>query len=250
MDTGRPPPIRVSQEAHAGCLSFELSWKTQSLIVNCGLPPTGRESWRQVARATAAHSTAVFNDTSSCRFLDAGAFQRIIGSPTVGGPQSVTVERDSDEDALILRAVHDGYADRFDILHQRTLRLSFDGQRLDGEDAFLPADGTTMPSSEQDEFAIRFHLHPLVKANRLTDGKSVMLVLPDRDVWSFNAHEDSVELEESVYLAGADGPRRTMQIVIYGRARKAPIVNWTFMHQPSAVMAAPRRFRDEPELPL
>ena len=25
MDTGRPPPLAVSQEAHAGCLSFELS---------------------------------------------------------------------------------------------------------------------------------------------------------------------------------------------------------------------------------
>ena len=27
MDTGRAPPLSVSQEAHAGCLAFELSWK-------------------------------------------------------------------------------------------------------------------------------------------------------------------------------------------------------------------------------
>ena len=70
------------------------------------------------------------------------------------------------------------------------------------------------------EFAVRFHLHPAVKANRLTDGHGAMLVLPNKDVWTFNAYEDRVELEESVYLAGTDGPRRTLQIVIYGRARK------------------------------
>src|ERR1700720_3476745 len=64
MDTGRPPPFAVSQEAHAGCLSFELSVKQTRVVVNCGVPLTNRESWHQVARATAAHSTVTFNDTS------------------------------------------------------------------------------------------------------------------------------------------------------------------------------------------
>ena len=33
-----------------------------------------------------------------------------------------------------------------------------------------------------------------------------------------------VEIEESVYLAGTDGPRRTVQIVIYGHARETAAV--------------------------
>ncbi len=70
-----------------------------------------------------------------------------------------------------------------------------------------------------------------------------MLMLPNRDVWTFNAYEDRVELEESVYLAGTDGPRRTVQIVIYGRARKIPRVHWSFAH-----VAAARR-RDRPPRP-
>ena len=70
MDTGRPPPMAVSQEAHAGCLSFELSWKQHRLVVNCGLPAMNKENWRQVARATAAHSTVTFNDISSCQFFE------------------------------------------------------------------------------------------------------------------------------------------------------------------------------------
>src|SRR5262245_57881400 len=45
MDTGRAPPMPVSQEAHAGCLSFELSTKQYRMVVNCGLPSTSRDSW-------------------------------------------------------------------------------------------------------------------------------------------------------------------------------------------------------------
>ena len=64
MDTGRPPPIEMSLDAHAGCLAFEFSSPRQSLIVvNCGMPAMARDEWRQLARATAAHSTVTFNET-------------------------------------------------------------------------------------------------------------------------------------------------------------------------------------------
>jgi uncharacterized heparinase superfamily protein len=251
MDTGPPPPIALSQEAHAGCLSFELSSKAQRIIVNCGIPATNRETWRQVARATAAHSTVTFNDTSSCRFLESPAFKRLLfGAPIIGGPAQVAITRDDRGDSVVLHASHDGYADRYDVVHQRALMLAADGNRLEGEDTFAPADGDTLPSSAHDEFAVRFHLHPSVKANRLTDGHGVMLMMPNRDVWTFSAYEDQVDIEESVYLAGADGPRRTAQIVIYGRARKVPQIRWTFTHV--APTAAGERVSEEhqPELPL
>jgi len=76
-----------------------------------------------------------------------------------------------------------------------------------------------------------------------------MLLLPNREAWTFNAYEDRVEIEESVYLAGPDGPRRAMQIVIYGRARKIPRVHWSLLRVPSSVSSGRRR-DDDPELPL
>jgi uncharacterized heparinase superfamily protein len=248
MDAGPPPPIAVSQEAHAGCLSFELSVKQQRIIVNCGLPATSRENWRQVARATAAHSTVTFNDTSSCSFLESGSFKKMLGSTIVSGPDDVVASREQRDDGVLLRASHDGYADRFNIVHQRAMLISPDGNQVDGEDLFVPAQGEELPSA-RDAFAVRFHLHPTIKANRLSDGHGVMLVLPDRDAWTFNAHEDLVEVEESVYLAGPDGPRRTMQLVIYGHARKVPRVNWTFTRVSSAA-AIRQRAGEDPQLPL
>ncbi len=95
MDTGRPPSVVLSQEAHAGCLSFELSWKQHRLVINCGLPAINKENWRQVARATPAHSTVTLNDRSSCRFLESSAAKRLLGgTPIISGPHDVRIERD------------------------------------------------------------------------------------------------------------------------------------------------------------
>jgi uncharacterized heparinase superfamily protein len=250
MDSGGSPPISVSQEAHAGCLSFELSHGLQRIVVNCGLPGSNKETWRQVARATAAHSTVVFNDSSSCRFLESGSFKRLLGTPIVSGPGNIKVSREDRDDAVILRASHDGYAERFKVIHQRALKLAADGNRVDGEDLFASTEGDMIPQNVADEFAVRFHLHPAVKANKLTDGHGAMLMLPNRDVWTFNAYEDRVELEESVYLSGSDGPRRAVQVVIYGRARKIPRIHWSLAHVSSAGGNGARRRGEEPELPL
>ncbi len=156
MDTGVPPPLGVSTEAHAGCLSFELSTRQNRIVVNCGLPSTSRDSWRQVARSTAAHSTVTFNDESSCRFVESGPIKRMLnGAPIISGPRRVTAERGSQEGAIVLRTSHDGYAASFDIIHQRSLMLAADGRRLDGEDLFTPALGSTIAAG-RDQFAIRF----------------------------------------------------------------------------------------------
>ena len=126
-----------------------------------------------------------------------------------------------------------------------------DGSRLDGEDTISPAPGGRNKGNVSD-YALRFHLHPAVKASRLSDGHGVMMVLPNRDVWTFEALDDTVELEDSVFLAGNDGPRRTAQIVIRQDSRQAPSVRWSFVRSPSSPAATSgRRYaRREPELPL
>jgi uncharacterized heparinase superfamily protein len=248
MDTGRPPPVSVSQEAHAGCLSFELSWRQNRLVINCGLPAVNKENWRQVTRATPAHSTVTIADQSSCRFLESGSTRRLLGgTPIVAGPHHVPVERDPD--GTTLHASHDGYASECGVIHHRALRLSADGRILDGEDSFISAGAHATAPGKGVEFAVRFHLHPAVKANRLADGRGVILLLQDREVWTFATLADSVEIEESVFLAGSDGPRRTVQIVIYGRVNQQGSVRWNFRHTPPATGSRPDRIY-EPELPL
>jgi len=218
------------------------------------MPAIGRENWRPIARATAAHSTVTFNDASSARFVELATFRRMLGgSPIVGGPTRVTVNREEGSGTIGLRAMHDGYATRFGILHERVLVLSTDGMRLEGEDIFLDSDGEPRVASTSDEFAIRFHLHPTVRATRLTDGHGVVLMTSNKEVWTFSAYHDRVELEDSVYLAGSEGPRRTLQLVVRGQARTAARVQWVLQAHPAgSVNAGPVRHADEeePRLPL
>ena len=69
------------------------SLRRQRIVVNCGLPLVNRESWRQVARATAAHSTVTFNNASSSRFREDGLFRQIVGAAVIDGPSRVAVTR-------------------------------------------------------------------------------------------------------------------------------------------------------------
>jgi uncharacterized heparinase superfamily protein len=252
IDTGTPPPMMLSHEAHAGTLSFEFSHGRNRIVVNCGMPFSNLDAWRPVARATAAHSTATLNETSSSRFLSGATYNRFMGTPIVEGPTSVRASRGERDGAQLARAVHDGYASRFGLLHQRSWRLSPDGERLDGEDVFFTTDGDAVPSDAPDRFEIRFHLHPNIKASRRTDGSSVLLVLPGKESWLFSAPNMDVEVEESVFLSSTDGPRRSNQIVIADEVRALPRVVWTFIRATQSQREKERENADAagPKLPL
>jgi uncharacterized heparinase superfamily protein len=252
MDTGVPPPPNVSQDAHAGCLSFELSSGPSRVVINCGMPSTGRDNWRTFARGTAAHSTLTYHDRPSCQFVELSAIKRLLrGAPVVRGPAKVESYREVVPNGVLLTASHDGYLARFGVLHRRVLMVAHDGSRLDGEDTVSPAPGARLKGHGTD-FALRFHLHPSVKANRLSDARGVMLVLPNREVWTFEALDDKVELEDSVFLAGNDGARRTTQIVIRQDSRHASAIRWSFVRSTTSptTTTARRNARREPELPL
>lgn len=252
IDTGPPPTAGVSHDAHAGCLSFELSSGISRIVTNCGMPTTGRDNWRPFARGTAAHSTLTYHDTSSCQFVEMSAMKRLLhGSPVTSGPVEVESYREIVQNGTLLTSSHDGYLAKFGAIHRRVLMIANDGARIDGEDTLSPPQGGRFKGADAD-FALRFHLHPAVKASRLSDARGVMLVLPNRDVWTFEALDDKVDLEDSVFLAGNDGPRRTAQIVIRQDARQAPSIRWSFVRSTAspAVTNARRNARREPELPL
>lgn len=252
IDTGPPPAAGVSHDAHAGCLSFELSSGISRIVTNCGMPTTGRDNWRPFARGTAAHSTLTYHDTSSCQFVEMSAMKRLLhGAPVTSGPVEVESYREIVQNGTLLTMSHDGYLTKFGAIHRRVLMIANDGARIDGEDTLSPPQGGRFKGPDAD-FALRFHLHPAVKASRLSDARGVMLVLPNRDVWTFEALDDKVELEDSVSLAGNDGPRRTAQIVIRQDARQAPSIRWSFVRSTAspAITNARRNARREPELPL
>jgi uncharacterized heparinase superfamily protein len=226
VDTGRPPPIDYSLQAHAGCLAFEMSVGRERLILNCGVPRPDAIALRRLARTSAAHSTVTLNDTSSCRFLTRSTIGEWFGEAIVSGPTRIDVERESGPGSKVLLMRHNGYVDRYGIIHERRLSLSDAGDRLEGVDSFLSPSGNPVSRSGKDIFAIRFHLHPSVRVDYTSDGRAVVMELPGGDRWEFETDELEVEIEESILFSDTRGNRATDQIVIYGRVQQTPSLGW------------------------
>ncbi len=224
-ETGAPPAPELSEDAHAGCLSFEMSSGRQLYIVNSGVDTFGADDFRPLARATAAHSTATLNDTSSARFTHSSSVNDLIGRPLVGGPKAVPSERTDQDGKQGFVASHDGYVGRFGLYHEREMLLSQDGNQLDGADRFFGAKGVQPRDNGRDVVVLRFHLHPDVSLMRDEAGRLV-LTTPGADSWRFVANGIQPTIEESIFFAGLSGPRRSRQIVISFKASEVPEMRW------------------------
>jgi uncharacterized heparinase superfamily protein len=236
-DTGAPPVAELSEDAHAGCLSFEMSSGRQLYIVNSGVDTFGADDFRPLARATAAHSTATLNDTSSARFTHSSSVNDLIGRPLVGGPKEVPCERTDQDGKQGFVASHDGYVGRFGLYHEREMLLSQDGNQLDGADRFFGAKGVQPRNNGRDAVALRFHLHPDVSLLRDEAGR-LILTAPGMDSWRFMANGVQPTIEESIFFAGLSGPRRSRQIVIGFKASEVPEMRWRLMRIGTAAQPA------------
>ena len=222
-EAGAVPPQAFSTRAAAGCLSFEMSSGIRRLIVNCGAPDLSRVGARQAARTTAAHSTLVLADTSSCRFAANAGLERWLGDRILAGPSEVTAQRSEGETGTRIAMAHDGYAARFGFIHHRDLTLARDGSRLDGHDRLAQAG---KQASEGNPYALRFHLHPSVKARASGDGLVVRLDAPDGESWIMEADLPML-LEPSVLFAATGGARASSQIKIATDTATRREIRWS-----------------------
>ena len=227
-DTGKPPRGRDSQAANAGCLSFELSSGRHRYVVNAGIDTFGPEDYRLLARATAAHSTATLNDTSSCRYSSKEWVKDWLGTTLVAGPRTVNVQREDTKTSQAFIASHDGYVALFGLWHERSLSLSQSGSQLEATDRFFRTGGAAPKNNGEDRVTVRFHLHPSIHPVRNGEGH-LMLMADNDDSWVFVCDEVEPVLEESIFFAGVSGPQQTLQIVLAYKASEFPDIHWRFV---------------------
>ncbi len=199
LDAGAPPPAAAHPWGHAGTLSFELVSGREPLIVNCGSGTDGDPHWREALRTSAAHSTVIVDETNSSEIDPAGGFSRRCTNAAASRREAGA--------GVILDASHDGYVLPFGLTHRRLIMMAPSGEDIRGEDYLIGAGGRT--------FAVRFHLHPDVRASMLGNGRSVLLKLR-RSGWRFDAQEYPVCLEDSVFRTPDGRTRRSRQVVIHG----------------------------------
>ncbi|MCW5749451.1 MAG: heparinase II/III family protein, partial [Alphaproteobacteria bacterium] len=209
IDAGAPPAKGLDRDTHAGTLSVEFSVGSERVFGNCGAYPGLADDWRQVMRYTAAHATAVIADTNSSELVEGGGLEY-----PAGNVQCTRAEQDG---ATWLEASHDGYRSLFGVSHKRRLWLAADGADLRGEDTLAGIDGKPVkPAASGRKFAIRFHLHPDVKASLAQSGASALLRLPSGQGWKVRASGATMTLADSVWLGDGRRIRRTAQIALVG----------------------------------
>jgi len=215
VDCGAPPPAGLDRAAHAGTLAFEVSVGRERLVVNCGAHP-GNPAWRKAQRATAAHSTLTLADHNSSAVLAEGLGRR---------PEAVTCRRDEADGNVWLDMSHDGWRQRHGVVHHRKLYLDKAGDDLRGEERLEGGLGGL-------SFALRFHLHPEVRASLAQGNDAALLRLPKGDGWRLRAKGGEVALEPSVYLGRAGEIRRSTQVVVSGTTRTGEtLVQWALQRE-------------------
>ena len=198
-DSGRPEAL--DGEAHAAPLAFEFSHGKQRIVVNCGSAP-GDPRWHDALRASAAHSTLVIDDRNAAE----------VGADGAVGPRpaDVSVDRKDAEGRSLVELSHDGYGETHGLVHHRRLFLEADGTDLRGEDRLVY---TGAPGEQARDAAVRFHLHPRVRASLVQGGGTAILAPPSGPGWRLRA-DVPMALNDSVYF-GPDGTlQRTSQIVL------------------------------------
>ncbi len=215
FDAAPPPLARHARSGCASTLAFELSHAGERIIVNCGgsacaggLVPVRLE---QGLRASAAHSTLVLDDANSTAVL--------IGGQIGTGVGEVEVDRrvlagDRKPPATRLEASHDGYGQRYGLIHNRILILRDDGSELRGEDLLVP--NGRKGKRGKVAYAIRFHLGPDIEARLTGDGQGAGLALGDGSYWQFRSGGGEVTIEESIWVDGQARPMPVQQLVLQG----------------------------------
>jgi uncharacterized heparinase superfamily protein len=227
-DASGPPPLSLSARSHAGCGAFEMSAGYEPLITNCGAPSDETGDWYVVSRSTAAHSTLTIEDLSSARLIKTQ--EHVAGGELfwLAGPRTVQHEVADLDNSVSVRISHDGYRDRFGVIHRRRLTLRKSGTEFEGHDQLTPpGDGSVIPETGA-RFAIRFHLHPRVAAHLSRNTNAVTLTTPAGQVWRFLAESAELDVEESIFFADPICLRRSLQIVLKGPCTKATSVHWKF----------------------
>ncbi len=213
MDTGTAPAFGLDGHAHAGTLSFEMSIGKERLVVNCGAYADDNADWRAAQRSTAAHSTVTVADLNSAAVLPSGS----LGVR----PENVAVERSESDGNVWIDASHDGYARILGMTHTRRLYLSANGGDVRGED--------TLEGKGSHKFAVRFHLHPSVKASLVQQGSTVLLRLASGGGWRLRASGGVTSVQESVYLGIRGEVKRAEQVVISAATQNGHgRVKWAF----------------------
>ena len=211
MDANNPSSMLHSRNYQAGPLSFELSSNGEKFICNSGSAKNLGEELSYLSSSTAAHSTVTINDTSSCIFQKNKLIRKYFGNSLIEKHKIFKKEFKSDKEFTQCIVGHDGYQERFKILHERQITLFKNKSHIEGIDNL----NCKNLENKNLTFSVRFHIHPDIRITK-TMGNDILLSSTNGEGWIFRSPQIPTKIEKNLYFGNPNNIRESSFILLEG----------------------------------
>jgi uncharacterized heparinase superfamily protein len=211
IDSNNPPTMLHSKNYQAGPLSFELVSNGIKFICNSGSGKNLDEELCYLSFSTAAHSTVTINDTSSCIFQKNKLIRKYFGNSLIEKHKIFKKEFKSDKEFVQCIIGHDGYQERFKILHERQITLFKNKSHIEGIDNL----NCKNLKYKNLFFNVRFHIHPDIRITK-TMGNDIFLSSTNGEGWIFRSPQIPAKIEKNLYFGNPNNIRESSFILLEG----------------------------------
>jgi len=217
MDVGSSPDKKFSSEYQAGSLSFEIISNGKKLICNSGYFQNFKHKLNKLSKSSAANSTLILDDRSSCKFTKVSDSSSRISHGLKIIKKNIVFEKNYWK----INASHDGYLKQYGIIHNREIEFYPEQMKFIGHDKIISKN-----NFQNLKFEIRFHLEPNVKVMKTQDNKSILIDV-DSEGWKFNSNNNDINIDNGLYFGKKNSFIDNQNIFISGMTNdKNQTIKW------------------------
>ncbi len=204
MDNGSTPNMKYTRDYQSGALSFEIITNGKKLISNCGYFKDNHKLNR-LSKSSAAQSTLIIDDNSSCQFSKINNFFFI-----KNGLKIINKNYVFEKNYWKISASHDGYLKKYNSIHEREIEFYPEKMSFVGTDKIIKK-----KTNNNYKFDIRFHLEPSVKLMKTQDKKTILIELNDEG-WKFTCDNYDINIDNGLYFGNKNLYIENQNIFISG----------------------------------
>ncbi len=205
MDAGNPPAPQFTKDYQAGSLSFEIISNQRKLISNCGYYKKDNTKLNQISKSTAAHSTLIIDDHSSCSFKKNKDSFFLDKSFKILDRQAIF-----EKNYWKIISSHDGYLKKYKSIHERKIEFFPEQMMFIGSDKIIKK-----KINYSCKFDIRFHVEPTTKLMETQDNKSILIDL-NEEGWKFTCENFNINIDNGLYFGHKNSYKENQNIFISG----------------------------------
>jgi len=206
MDVGETPEKKFSGDYQSGALSFEVISGNKKLISNSGYFQNYKHQLNNLSKSTAAQSTLIIDNNSSCNFKKQSNQKSMIEQGLKIIKKSIIFEKNY----WSIKSAHDGYSKKYGVIHERQIEFFTENNKFIGNDKLIKK-----KNFKNSNFEIRFHLEPNIKVMKTQDEKSIFIEL-NKEAWKFICKDHSVNIETGLYFGKKNSYTENKNIFISG----------------------------------